>query len=198
MENLESTIKEIRTNIKNWWVPLLLGILFLIVGFIVFANPLESYVTLAIFFAAGMLVAGVFQFWFAISNSKEIEGWGWQLALGIIETIFGLILLFNLELTLAILPFYVGFWLMFRSFALIGFSFEMKSYSINDWGYYLVFGILLTILSWFIIINPIFGGMTIVTWTGIAFIVAAIAHIMLAFKLKKANKKIVNIEKVIS
>jgi uncharacterized membrane protein HdeD (DUF308 family) len=166
-------------------------------GFIVLANPLESYVTLAIFFAASMLVSGIFQIVFSIANREEMEGWGWQLALGIMETIIGFILIFNLGLTLAILPFYVGFWLLFRSFALIGFSFEMKTYKIMSWGYYLVFGILLAVFSWFIILRPVFGGITIVTWTAIAFMIAGVAHIMLSFRLKKVNNKIVKVEKAL-
>lgn len=194
MENLKSTLTEIQSDIKNWWVLLLIGIVFTGMGIFVFANPLEAYVTLAVFFALTMLLTGIFQFWFAIINRDEIDGWGWQLALGIMEFIIGLILFFNMDLTIVILPFYVGFWLMFRSFALIGFSFELKSYKIVDWGYYLVFGLLLAALSWFIILNPLFGGLSIVVWTGIALIVAGIAHIMLAFKLKKVNKKIVNVK----
>lgn len=196
MENLKTTLTEIQSNIKNWWVLLLIGIVFIGVGILVFANPLESYVTLAVFFAATMLISGIFQFWFAIVNRKEIDGWGWQLALGIMEFIIGFILFFNMDLTIILLPFYVGFWLLFRSFALIGFSFELKSYKIIDWGYFLIFGLLIAMLSWFIILNPLFGGLSIVVWTGIALIVAGIAHIMLAFKLKKVNKKIVKAEKV--
>ncbi|MEN8186676.1 MAG: HdeD family acid-resistance protein [Bacteroidota bacterium] len=188
METLKSTIKSIKNikrSIKNWWVLLLLGIVFIGMGILVFSKPMESYVTLAVFFSISMVFSGIFQSWFAFSNKEEAEGWGWQLALGIMELILGLILMFNMHITIAILPFYVGFWLLFRSFALIGFSFELKSYQVMDWGYYLVFGLILTLFSWFIILNPLFGGMTIVTWTGIALIIAGIAHIMLSFKIKK-------------
>lgn len=198
MENLKSTIKEIRTDIKNWWILLVLGILFIGLGIFVFANPLESYITIAVFFAASMLISGLFQKWFAISNRDELEGWGWQLALGIMEAIIGIVLLFNLNFTMSVLPFYVGFWLLFKAFALIGFSFELKSYKVLNWWYYLVFGLLLTLLSWFIILNPLFGGMSIVVWTGIALIVAGIAYIMLSFKLKKVNRKIVRIKEILS
>lgn len=198
MENLKSTIKEIRTDIKNWWVLLVLGILFIGLGIFVFANPLESYITIAVFFAVSMLISGLFQKWFAISNRDELEGWGWQLALGIMEAIIGIVLLFNLNFTMSVLPFYVGFWLLFKAFALIGFSFELKSYKVLNWWYYLVFGLLLTLLSWLIILNPLFGGMTIVVWTGIALIVAGIAYIMLSFKLKKVNRKIVRIKESLS
>tara|TARA_B100000949_G_C14129937_1_gene386191 strand:- start:204 stop:800 length:597 start_codon:yes stop_codon:yes gene_type:complete len=194
MESLESTLKEIRTSIKKWWALLLLGIVLIGLGIVVFTNPLESYVSLSVFFAVSAIVSGLLQIWFAIANRKKIDGWGWQFALGIMEFIIGVILFSNFGLTLSILPFYVGFWLMFRAFALIGFSFELKTYKIMDWGYYLVFGLFLVILSWFIILNPLFGGITIVTWTGTAFIVAGIANIILSFKLKKVNERIVQVE----
>ena len=194
MRNLESSLKEIRKDIKNWWVLLLLGILFIGMGIFVFAKPLESYVTLAIFFAVSMLVSGITQFWFAIANRKEIDGWGWQLALGIMEFIFGMVLVFKMDITMAILPFYVGFWLLLKSFSLIGISFELKSNQVLDWGYYLVFGLSLVMLSWFIILNPLFGGITIITWTGSALIVSGIAQVMFSFKLKKVNKEIVKAE----
>lgn len=197
MKNSIFSVNEIRAHIKNWWVILLLGVIFIAMGFIVLANPLESYVTLSIFFAASMLVSGIFQIVFSIANREEIEGWGWQLALGIMETIIGFILIFNLEITLAILPFYVGFWLLFRSFALIGFSFELKTYKVLSWAYYLIFGILLALFSWLIILRPVLGGITIVTWTAIAFIIAGTAHIMLSFRLKKINNKIVKVEQAL-
>ena len=198
MKNFDSTIKEIRTDIKNWWVLLVLGILFLGLGIIVLVNPLESYLSFITLFALSMMVSGLLQKWFAISNRNEIEGWGWQLALGIMEFIIGIILIFNLNFTMSVFPFYIGFWLLFRSLALIGFSFELKSYKITNWGYYLIYGLLLAILSWLIILNPMFGGMTIVIWTGTALIIAGIAYIMLSFKLKKVKRKIIKIKEPIS
>ena len=198
MENLKSTIKEIRADIKNWWMLLLVGILFIGIGILVLVNPFKSYVSLAWFFAVIMMVSGFLQKWFAIANNNEIEGWGWQLALGIVEFTIGLVLILNLDFTMAILPFYVGFWLLFKSLALIGFSFELKSYKITNWMYYLVFGILLTILSWFVILNPLLGKMTIVVWSGIALIVAGLAYVLLSFKLKNVKRKVVKINEFFS
>jgi len=170
----------------------LLGILFILLGIYVFNNPVSAYLTLSIFFAVSILVSGIFQLWFAFTNRNEIEGWGWQLALAIMEVIIGLVLFSNIGLTAAILPLYVGFWLLFRAFALVGFSFELKSYKVMNWGYYFVFGLLLGIFAWCIIINPLFGGMTIVTWTGIALVIAGIGHIMVSLKLRKVSKKLVD------
>lgn len=197
MEKAHFVDKEIHTSIKNWWVIMLLGIAFILLSLIVFANPVKSYVALSIFFALGILSSGIFQFAFAIGNRNKVEGWGWQLTLGIMEISIGLILVFKMNITMAILPLYIGFWLLFRAFALMGFSFELKSYKIPNWGYYLFLGILLAIFSWIIILNPLLGGISIITWTGIALLTAGITHIILSVKLKKINKRIIKFEDTI-
>ncbi len=191
MENLDAVKKEIQGNVRHWWVMLLIGVLFIGMSFYVFANPVASYVALAMFFAAIILVSGIFQLIFSIVNRENISGWGWQLTMGIIETFIGIALFSNFEITLQILPLYVGFWLMFRSFMLIGFSFEMKSHDVPNWGWYLAYGIVLIIFSWLIIIHPLLGGITIIIWTGTAFMVSGIIHVALSFKLKNVEKKLI-------
>lgn len=194
MEQLSSKLKEITAVIKNWWVFALLGILFIGLGIYVFNQPVKTFVTLSAFFAASILASGIFQLWFAYSNKDEIEGWGWQLALAIMEVIIGIILFNNMDLTAVILPLYVGFWLLFRAFALVGFSFEMKSFGIKDWTLYFIFGLLLGLFAWCIIINPAFGGLTIITWVGIALLIAGVAHIFVALKLRRVKKKFVDLK----
>ena len=189
MENVDAVKKEIQGNIRHWWVMLLIGILFIGMSFYVFANPVASYVALSVFFAAIILVTGIFQLIFSIVNREKISGWGWQLTMGIIETLIGIVLFSNFAITLEILPFYVGFWLMFRSFMLIGYSFEMQSKGESNWGWYLVSGILLIIFSWLIIIHPLLGGFTIIIWTGVAFMFSGFVHVALSFKMKSAEKK---------
>lgn len=192
--SITSTIKSIKATIKNWWIITIIGVLFIALGIYVFQNPIESYSALSVIFAISILITGIFQASFAVANRKLIDGWGWQLALGILELAIGVVLLRDMEMTQAVFPLYVGFWLLFRAFALIGFSFELKAYYVLDWGYYLVFGISLAIISWFIILNPLFGGLTIVTWTGIALILVGIANIMLSLRLKKIKKKFVDLK----
>ena len=198
MEPLSSKLKEIKAVIKNWWVFAVLGLLFIALGIYVFNQPAKTFLTLSVFFAASILVSGIFQLWFAYTNRDEIEGWGWQLALAIMEVIIGIILFSNIGLTVVILPLYVGFWLLFRAFALVGFSFELKSFGIEKWWLYLIFGILLGLFSWCIILNPAFGGLTIVSWVGIALIMAGIAHVFIALKMKQVKKKMVNLKEHLS
>ena len=69
-------IKTVRSAIKNWWVHLLLGILLIIMGAWVMTTPISSYITLSIFFSVLMFISGLTELIFAISNAKNIDGWG--------------------------------------------------------------------------------------------------------------------------
>ena len=95
-----SIIKTVKTAINYWWVSLLSGIFFVIVGIWVFKTPLESYLALAILFSVAFFVSGIFEITYAVSNRSQLEGWGWALTGGIIDLILGFILMSNPAITL--------------------------------------------------------------------------------------------------
>jgi hypothetical protein len=84
---------------------------------------------------------GFFETVFAISARKSLQGWGWTLASGLLDIVIGAYLLTYPAVTMAILPFVLGFWLLFRGFSAIGFSFDIKSYGDSNWGWFLFFAI---------------------------------------------------------
>jgi len=185
MEN--QLFKNIKNAVKHWYLSLIVGILFLLFGFWILKTPLESYLTLALLFGVVFLVNGVFEIIFSISNRKEIDNWGWILAGGIIDLLFGIVLASNVGLSMAVLPFYVGFILLFRSVAAMGYAFDLKGFGVRDWYWLLLLGILGLIFSFIMIWNPIFGGMTIIIWTALAFITYGLFRIILAFKLRRLH-----------
>ncbi len=182
-------IKTIKNSIKYWWVHLLVGILFILTGIYTFTSPLESYLALAIFFSVTFLVSGLMEIFFAISNREEMDGWGWALVMGILTTIVGGMLVQNPALSMATLPLYVGFIIMFRSFNAIGVAMDLKHYGANS-GSLTLLGVLGVILSFFMVFSPSFGGMTIVVWTGIGFLTLGILGVLFSFKLKQLKDKL--------
>jgi len=174
-----------QSAVKNWWISLLLGILYIIAGIWVFQTPLASYVSLSIVFSVFIFASGISQIVFSISNKNEIQGWGWYLAGGILDLIIGILLITHPLMTMAILPFYVGFWLLFQGFMAIGLSFQFKSAGMPSWGWLLFLGFLTLLFSFLLLANPVFAGLSIVYMTAFALITAGIFRIFLAFDLKK-------------
>ncbi len=188
-----SVISSVKSAAKNWWLSLILGVLFILLGMWVFRTPLASYISLSMLFSIFIFVSGIFGIIFSISNRKEMDGWGWHLAGGTLDLIIGSLLVLHPSITMAILPFYVGFWILFGGIFGIGLSFQLRSFGVPNWGLLLVFGILTVLFSFLLLLNPVFTGLGIVYMTAIAFIVMGIFRIILAFDLKRIHKYLKNI-----
>lgn len=183
-----SPFKTVENSIKYWYLLLIAGLLYIAVGVWVFATPLSSYLALALLFSVSFLVSGIAEVVFSISNRKQLVGWGWNLSFGLVTAIIGLILLASPMLTLATLPLYVGFVVLFRSIMAMSFSIELKSYGEKQWGWLLFIGILGLIFSAILIWKPIFAGLTLVYWTGLALIMLGITSIYVSIQLNKVRK----------
>lgn len=183
-----SFVKSIRKSARYWFIPLIVGILFIILGGYTIATPLKSYLALAVLFSLSFLITGTSEVIFAFVNRKEIENWGWSLSLGIITAIIGVLLIINPAVSLVTLPFYVGFLVLTRSIGAIGFALDLKNYGVLDWGNLMVLGVLGVLLSFTLTWNPVFAGMTVVFWTGLALISGGLFSIYFAFKMKKIRK----------
>jgi hypothetical protein len=187
----QTIFKEVKEAVKYWWLLLLTGLLLIAVGIWVFASPAAAYLSLSVLFGACILTIGVFETVFAITVRKSMKGWGWTLASGLLDIVIGSYLLAYPAVTMAILPFVLGFWLLFRGFSAIGFSFEMKSYGDLNWGWFLLFAIGIIFFAFMILAVPAFGVANIIVWTGLSFIFAGVLRIILAFGLKKWKNAIV-------
>jgi len=187
---MSTALEQISGAIKNWWILLIFGILFVIAGIWVFQTPGESYVALSMLFAFTFLLSGIGGIIFALSNRDTLEGWGWQLAGGILELLLGIALFARPAVTMVVLPLYFGFWLMFRGILTIAFSVELKKYEVPNWGWMLALGIILAILSVVVLLNPLYGVSMLVTLTGFAFLMMGITNILISLRLRKLKRRL--------
>lgn len=183
--------------IKNWWLLLLLGIAFILVGIWTIRTPLVSYLSLAIIFASFMFVSGIFSLIFSIANRKEIDDWGWHLAGAMFDFIIGAILFFYPAITMALLPFMVAFYFLFKGFATFGFAHDMRRYGDKGWGWLVFSGLLSTVFAIIILFNPSLGGLTIVVFTAFAFFSLGFFNLVLAFSLKRLKERAGNAKEII-
>lgn len=178
-----------RNPMRNWWVSLVLGIIFLAVGVAVFFHPGESYVALAFVFGVMVLVSGIMQVYVGVDTPAQ-SGKGWLIAAGIIEVLLGILLFLLPGVLVAMLPFILGFWLMFRGFTAIGVASDMMAYGVRGGGWTIFFAILLIICSFLVIINPIIGAGAIVIWLGVSLVIAGISLIAFAFYLNSVRRQL--------
>lgn len=183
-------------SVKYWWLSVLLGAVSIILGIWYIARPDVALGVTAIVFAIGFLCSGIAEIILAVSN-RQSSNWGWSLAAGIIDTLLGIVLVCSPLITIFVLGFLIGFWLLFRSIWGIGASVELQQAKVSGWGWMLALAILGILASFAFLFSPVFlGGAFIVALASISFIVYGIFRISVGFKLKDIKKEIEEDEKL--
>jgi uncharacterized membrane protein HdeD (DUF308 family) len=191
MENAGSP--SFKSSIKYWWALLLSGVLLFGAGCLILRYPVSSYVSISIAFGLLMIVFGIAHISFARANRKALAGWEWQLFIGIVDVLLGMILTFYPGITVTVLPFLLGFWFFIRGISLVSYAITLRQFTIGGWGWLLTGGILTLLFASFIIYDPLFGFFTIVVWTAFAFMATGIFNILFALRIKRKKDDIQSI-----
>ncbi|TWI98084.1 uncharacterized membrane protein HdeD (DUF308 family) [Mucilaginibacter frigoritolerans] len=166
-------------SIRHWWVFLIRGILFVLVGIYMIASPVASFITLGFLFGLIIFVAGVSELFHVVQDRTQ-TGRSWHLMLGIIDLILGAVLMSHVTASMAILRIVLGLWFLFRGVSL--FMFLRRTGS----SWLLIAGAALTfIFGLLILFNPTFGDLTIIIWTAIAFIVTGFFNIAIGLMMRR-------------
>lgn len=185
---MDNNVTVITNSIRNWWIFLISGILFIVLAIVVLLNPSVTYLSLTIYFAIIFLLHGLFEIYFSVSNRKTLSSWGWYLAIGILDLVIGFILIRNPLFAASVVAIFIGFWLMFKSVSIIARAIDLQSHNVKGWGLLFSAGILGVIFSFFILFNPEIGAGTLVLLTSFAFAVIGGFYIMMGLKLKNAHE----------
>ena len=173
-------LNAIKNAIKHWYLPLFVGIFFVVVSAVVFTSPVASLLTLSFLFAMSFMFGGLAEAVFSFVNRKELENWGWSLAFGAVTFIVGTSLVINPVLSIGILAFYIGFVLLFRSVSAISFAIDLKRYGSKNWAMLLVLGVLGIIFSFILILNPVL--------VALSFLFTGLFSVFLSLQLRKLHK----------
>jgi Uncharacterized conserved protein len=187
---MEPVISEMKKGVRYWWVLLLVGLLFVAVGIYTLFNPLNSFLALSVLFGCIIFIAGVLRVIFAVSNRRTLYRWGWTLAIGLLDTVLGLILLFYPKLSMLVSAFIVGFYLLLSGAALLTYSMDVRRSEAKGWGWLTFAGIVVAILGLSVIFNPLIGAIALVGWTGIAFLMAGAFYIVFSYQIKTLKKRL--------
>lgn len=181
---------KIEKKLKQWYLPLITGILLIAFSIWIFVTPISSFVSIAWLLSLGFVFVGVVEIVYSISNRHHLRSWGWDLAGGMFTLLFGLILTLKPGLSALLLSIYIGFWLLFRSVLQIVASFELKRIGLTNWGWILVMGILSSIVSFILLVNPEITGIIVSYWIGIGVFLFGLLQIVLALGMRKVKIRI--------
>ena len=171
-----------------WWVPLLFGVVFVLIGYWILRSPEESFEKITKFIGVIILISGSIQLYFTIRNRRGIRGWGFQLAGDLFDLAVGAALVINPSLLLKLITLFVGIWLIANSIAIFMKAAEARKDQHRYWAWEFALGIFLMLLAIVFLWHPMLLGITIAVWTGLAFIILGIFRIALTFRLRRLRK----------
>ncbi|MBD8387459.1 HdeD family acid-resistance protein [Dysgonomonas sp. BGC7] len=185
----------VKQAVKYWWISPIIGVIAIILGVWCLGNPGATLSILGAFFIAGFLVSGIFEIVFSLSNMNTLKGWGWTLASGIIDLLFGLLLIAMPIGTIAVILFMVGFWVMFQAIWGIGTAIDLQRNGVKGWGWILAFAILTLILAFILISSPLFAAGFIIYLMSFALFCYGIMRIYYGFRMRTVHKELDDMEK---
>jgi len=95
---------------RYWWMTLLRGVLWVLFGICVLAQPGISLVTLTLLFGAFALADGIVKVGSAIGGRSEHEHWGVLLLAGLCGIGVGILTFMSPGITALVLLFYIAVW----------------------------------------------------------------------------------------
>jgi uncharacterized membrane protein HdeD (DUF308 family) len=177
--------------IRHWWLMLIAGLLCIVAGICVFLFPMEGYVALSILFGVLMLLTGAARLIIASTSGNYLMMRGYFIVGGVLDVILGLFLCVYPGASIMALPIFMGLWLMYNSFIIISLGGDMGTFRLSGGGLMIVLGILLLILSIFVLVDPFsVGVVTVLIVAGIGLILLGIIFSAIAVKLRDLHKMV--------
>lgn len=185
LQRLESSNKIIRF----WWSITIVGLILIVIGILMMFNPTISYLFLSSIIGIVIFISGLSNLALATNSHHIITGKMWIFISGIVEILFGFILIFSLSISATILPIVLGIWILYKGINMIGISDDMNIMEIPGSGWTLLMGVMTIICAFIVLSQPlIFGTEAVIIWISISLVMLGLALISYSLQLKNMHK----------
>ena len=169
---------------NKWWIPLLKGVVFIVLGIVALNHPMDALLTLGTYIGYVSLFTGILYLIYSFTKKESQHSSSWYLLEGLLDIVFGLIILSNPAFTVEILPFLVGFWIIFLGITQTAGAFALSKIFPKGKVWLFLLGAISIIFGFIIVNSPVMSGMAITTMLGIFFLAYGITQVFSSFKLK--------------
>src|SRR5206468_6917637 len=151
----------IETLKRHWWVPVIRGIFAIVFGIIAFVYPGLTIATLVLFFGAWVLIDGIFRIVGAIGHRASDPDWGWQLVIGILGIVVGLLTFHAPQITALALVIYIAAWALMIGASEIAIAVKMRREIKGEW-FLILMGLASIVFAVLLLWNPIAGAAALI------------------------------------
>ena len=153
------------------WSSLIIGTLLLIIAVVIFSNPVQNFYTLTWLIGLLIMIGGLFR-----RTAKKLVGVNTKLILinGIIDLIFGILVVFNVGASSVFFVFMFAFWFIFSS--VIGLFTISQQHQLR--GLSIIVNILGIILGIVLLFNPMMGMIFVSTLIAFTFAILGVTYVI--------------------
>ncbi len=167
---------------KHWWVPVVRGVAAIIFGIIAFTHPVMAAATLVLFFGAWVLIDGIFRIVGAIRDRSDSD-WGWQLVIGILGVMVGLLTFHAPGITALALVIYIAAWALMIGATEIALAIKMRREIKGEW-FLILMGLASIIFAGLLLWNPIAGAAALIWIIAWYAVIMGVLAIIFGFRLR--------------
>ena len=168
---------------------LLVSVVLILLGlFLIFKPALSINVVMV---ALGLILAfyGVIQTVSYFSNSRQIEFFNFQLVIGLVSLLAGLVCIFNPSFINSILPLAIGVWIVLKSITTVQLAFNIKNTGTdNSWLAMLTLAIVTFILGIIVVMNPFEAAAAAVSICGAMLVISELINVFETVYMMKMVK----------
>lgn len=172
---------------SSWWILLVQGIASIILGILLFVNPVSTLIAIAWVLGIFWLVGGVVDIVGAFTGKDRNRHWIWELLAGALSIVAGLILLYNPIFGAVAIPFtlalFVGIGAVLGGIFKIVHAVRMRK-EINGEIWMIIWGIIMVILGGWILLNMGAATLAYVFVMAIMLVVGGVFAIYGSFRLR--------------
>ena len=185
-----SILEKDERMISQWWLAAIVGIVAIGIGFIVLVNPIESYLTAAVWLGVAIFVSGVMGLVLSIASNNVAVRRGWAILASVVDIILGLLLMFNIVFTITILPLVFGIWLLYRGAVSLMQALDLRGLGVEDTGIMIFTSVVMIVIAFVVLWLPdTLGAEAVILFLAMAFMIYGVSMIAYAFRLAALHRR---------
>jgi uncharacterized membrane protein HdeD (DUF308 family) len=173
----------IETLKRHWWVPVIRGIAAIAFGIVAFVYPGLTIATLVLFFGAWVLIDGIFRIVGAIGHRASDSDWGWQLVIGLLGIVVGLLTFHAPQITALALVIYIAAWALMIGASEIAAAVKLRREIKGEW-FLILMGLASIVFAVLLLWNPVAGAAAVIWLIAWYAVVLGVLAIFFGFRLR--------------
>lgn len=164
------------------------GVILIMLSIIILIDPDRTLVTISIFMGISLIITGIVLIFISSELKNKLDNWTMRLAEGLLDVVFGFFLLAHPDVSKAIVPLLIGFWVIFYGVIMLAGSFQFKERMRFSQKAMMLVAIITIIIGFIIAYNPTITIVSISILIGAPILVIGLANIFFGINMKHLDQ----------